>query len=225
VKAESGTPLRADAARNRRLVLTTADRLFARDGLEVTLNDIAHEAGIGVGTVYRRFADKQALIDALFAERFEAFQDLAAGAAEDPDPGQALCRYLLDTAQWRARDRALEDIFARASVGTAPVHAMRAALALAVDGLVERAREAHAVDDDFASADVYTFLFMVGAVADRTRGVAPDAWRRYANVLLTGFGLRPAQATTAPALTDSELLQTWPAAPERRPAPGSEPSP
>jgi AcrR family transcriptional regulator len=218
VKEELGAPLRADAARNRRLILATADRLFARDGLEVTLNDIAHEVGIGVGTVYRRFADKQALIDALFAERFEAFQQLATSAAEDPDPGQALCRYLLDAAQWRARDRALEDILARASVGTAPVDDMRAALARAVDGLVERARDARAVGDDFASADVYTFLFMVGAVADRTRGIAPGAWRRYANVLLIGFGLRPAPSTATAALSDSELLRTWPTTPEHRPA-------
>ena len=61
-------PLRADAERNRRRILDTADRLFAERGFGVTLNEIAREAGVGVGTVYRRFPNLQTLVDALFAE-------------------------------------------------------------------------------------------------------------------------------------------------------------
>jgi AcrR family transcriptional regulator len=202
--------LRADAERNRRLILETADRMFAERGVGVTLNEIAHEAGLGVGTVYRRFPDRQTLIDTLFAERFTAFGRLAADAAQESDPNQALCRYLLEAAQWRARDRALDGILTNASIAEPSIARMRDELGRAVDGLVERAVSAGSVRADFSSADVYTFLFIVGAVADMTREVAPDAWRRYAEVLLTGFGLQQFPASGTVALTDDQLLRAWP---------------
>ena len=207
---EPRRPLRADAERNRRRILDTADRLFAERGLGVTLNEIAHEAAVGVGTVYRRFPDLQTLIDTLFTERFTIFQRLAVEAAREPDPGQALRRYLLDACEWRAHDRALEAILANARVGTGPIAALRDELGTAMDGLVERAVAAGAVRADFASADVYNFLFLIGALADRTRGIAPDAWRRYAEVLMIGFGMRPGPSLAAEAMSDDQLLQAWP---------------
>ncbi|WP_328677691.1 TetR/AcrR family transcriptional regulator [Streptomyces sp. NBC_01261] len=203
-------PLRADAERNRRLIMTTADRLFARRGATVPLNEIAREAGIGVGTVYRRFPDLQSLVDALFTERFTLFLNLATTAAELPDPARALRHYLLAAARWRSEDRALEVVLANASVDTGPVARTRDQLGRLVDGLAERAVAAGAVRKDFASADVYAFLNMIGAVADRTHHVAPDAWRRYAEVLMVGFGLEGATADGTSALTDEQLLESWP---------------
>ncbi len=190
--------------------MTTADRLFAQRGATVPLNEIAREAGIGVGTVYRRFPDLQSLVDALFTERFTVFLDLAATAAKLPDPAQALRHYLLAAAQWRSEDRALEVILANASVDTGPVARTRDQLGRLVDGLAERAVRAGAVREDFASADVYAFLYMIGAVADRTHDVAPDAWRRYAEVLMLGFGLEPSPTAHTSAMTDDQLLDSWP---------------
>jgi AcrR family transcriptional regulator len=210
VSPDTHRPLRADAERNRRQILQTADRMLAQRGAAVTLNEIAHEAGVGVGTVYRRFPDLQALIDTLFTERFTHFVQLATEAGRQPEPGQALRHYLLEAAQWRARDQALEVILAHASLKTEAVARTRDELGLLVDGLSERAVAAGSARADFASADVYHFLFMVGAVADRTQDVAPDAWRRYADILLTGFGLEPTRATPTPAMTDTQLRRAWP---------------
>ncbi|WP_327673098.1 MULTISPECIES: helix-turn-helix domain-containing protein [unclassified Streptomyces] len=206
-------PLRADAERNRQLIMRAADRLFARRGTTVPLNDIAREAGVGVGTVYRRFPDLQALIDALFTERFTTFLRLADEAEQQPDPGRALLHYLLAAAQWRARDQALDIVLAHADLEAKPVCGMRDELGEHVDGLVERARAAGAVRDDFEPADVYAFLYMIGSVADRTHAVAPDAWRRYAEVLLSGFGMDlPADARTS-AMTDGQVRRSWPEPP------------
>lgn len=190
--------------------MDTANRMIARRGAVVTLNEIAHEAGVGVGTVYRRFADVQALVDALFAERFTTFLGLAAAAEEHTDPGRALRQYLLETARWRAGDRALDVILAHADLGTGPLAAMRDELGGHVDGLVARAVAAGAVRADFAGSDVYAYLYMVGAVVDRTHDIAPDAWRRYAEVLLIGFGLEQAPTADTAAMTDAQIRRTWP---------------
>ncbi|MET7573667.1 helix-turn-helix domain-containing protein [Streptomyces sp. NPDC005492] len=207
---DSQRPLRADAERNRRLIMTTADRLFAHRGATVPLNEIAREAGLGVGTVYRRFPDLQALVDALFTERFTVFLHLATTAAEHPDPAQALRTYLLSAAQLRAEDRALEVVLANASVDTDPIARMRDQLGRLVDGLASQAVTAGAVHEDFAGADVYAFLYMIGAVADRTNDVAPGAWRRYAEVLMVGFGLERSPEAHMSPMTDDQLLGSWP---------------
>ncbi|MFZ3467967.1 TetR/AcrR family transcriptional regulator [Streptomyces sp. 4.24] len=210
---DSQRPLRADAERNRRLIIDTADRMFAERGTTVTLNEIAAEAGVGVATVYRRFPELQSLIDDLFTERFTVFLRLATEAAGEPTPGGALYRYLLDAAQLRAADRALEVILANASIDLPSIARMREELALLVDGIVERAVAAGAVRADFASPDVYAFLYMIGAVADRTHEIAPDAWRRYVDVLLTGFGLEQPAGTRTSAMTEDQLRHTWPPKP------------
>ena len=82
----SERPLRADAERNRRLLLDAARELFAERGLGVTLDDIAHRAGLGVGTAYRRFGSRAALIDALFEERLGEIVAVAKESLEVEDP-------------------------------------------------------------------------------------------------------------------------------------------
>ncbi|MFJ6744036.1 TetR/AcrR family transcriptional regulator [Streptomyces sp. NPDC091279] len=203
-------PLRADAERNRRLIMSTAARMFARRGSAVTLNEIAREAGLGVATVYRRFPDLQTLFDALFVERFTVFLGLATAAAERPDAGQALRHYLLEAARWRAEDQALEVILAHADLEAGPVGRLRDELGEQVAGLAGRAVAAGAVREDFAGADVYAFVYMVGAIADRTEEAAPGTWRRYAEALLIGFGLEHAPPTHTSALSDGQLRETWP---------------
>ncbi|SEE62553.1 hypothetical protein SAMN05216489_07457 [Streptomyces sp. 3213] len=94
----------------------------------------------------------------------------------------------------RADDRALEVVLANADFTKETTTRTRDRLGRLVDGLVARAVAAGAVREDFAGADVYAFLYMIGAVADRTNDVAPDAWRRYAEALMVGFGLDPSPA-------------------------------
>jgi AcrR family transcriptional regulator len=77
--------LRADAARNRERTLEAAAEVFAERGLGATLNDVAHHAGLGVGTVYRRFPNKEALIDALFENKVTEAVALATEANSHPN--------------------------------------------------------------------------------------------------------------------------------------------
>ncbi|GGL06940.1 TetR family transcriptional regulator [Curtobacterium luteum] len=179
-------PLRADAARNRELILQTARRCFAERGLSVTLNDIAHEAGVGVGTVYRRFADKDSLIEALLATKFEAMNGAAARAAGELDPRESLRVYLMGVFEFRARDRALADAIVRAGKARPSIIEERNRLETQVSEIIGRAKAAGVVRDGFDYRDLPMLTQMLGVVADTTRATDPDAWRRYAQVLIDG---------------------------------------
>jgi AcrR family transcriptional regulator len=184
--ADLERPLRADAARNRELILQTARKCFAERGLSVTLNDIAHEAGVGVGTVYRRFADKDSLIEALLATKFEAMNTAAERAAEEIDPREALRLYLMGVFEFRARDRALADAIIRAGKARPSIVQERDRLERQVTAIISRARDAGVVRDGFDYRDLPMLTTMIGSVADATRAYDPDAWRRYAKVVIDG---------------------------------------
>src|ERR671933_90846 len=103
-------PLRRDAERNRQRILDAARELFAERGLAVTLNDVADHAGVGVGTVYRRFPDKAELVEALFEQRLEGIVGLLEEALENPDPWLGLEGFLERVLELQANDRGLKDI-------------------------------------------------------------------------------------------------------------------
>jgi AcrR family transcriptional regulator len=79
-------PLRRDAEQNRQRILAAAREVYSERGLDVTLDDIARHAGVGVGTVYRRFPGKEALIDALFEDKVNSLLSLAEEALANLDP-------------------------------------------------------------------------------------------------------------------------------------------
>jgi AcrR family transcriptional regulator len=200
-------PLRADAARNRELILQTARKCFAERGLSVTLNDIAHEAGVGVGTVYRRFADKDSLIEALLATKFEAMNEAAARAADEVDPREALRVYLMGVFEFRARDRALADAIVRAGKARPSIVQERDRLETQVSAIIERAERAGVVRVGFDYRDLPMLTSMVGAVADSTRAHDPNAWRRYAEVLIEGVLPGGTEAPMVGAPLDRESIE------------------
>lgn len=197
--------LRADAARNLALVLEAARRLFAERGLEVTLHDVAEAAGVGVGTVYRRFEDKDALLGALVEDKFHTLVDLAERCAALPTGRQALHAYLLGAMELRAGDRSLSTDVLRAAPFTAAAAARRADLTAVVTGVVDRARAEGAVREGFVPADVPAVTSMIGSLADRTRTAAPGAWRRYG--FLLADAVCPLEA--GPAGMTGEPLEQW----------------
>src|SRR5580700_5755397 len=100
-------PLRRDAARNRQRVLKAASEVFTERGLDVSLDEVARHAGVGVGTVYRRFRTKEDLVEALFLDRSEEVAALAGEAGEASDPWSALVRFMEQTTEMLAGDLGL----------------------------------------------------------------------------------------------------------------------
>ncbi len=214
--ADQDKPLRRDAELNRRRILDAARELFAQRGLGVTLNEIARYAGVGVGTVYRRFPDRSKLIDDLFQQRIGDLVALAEEAIADPDPWRGLTRFLERSLELQARDSALKDLIVEMPGGLARVSEIRARLMPLGVELVRRARESGAMSDDIAAEDLAVVQLMIGAVIDAARGVEPDLWRRYLQILLRGLSAQP--QTQAP-------LATPPLSPEQVDHVMSQPSP
>src|SRR6201992_3895313 len=196
VDGEPERPLRKDAERNRRRIRAAAGEVFTDRGLEATLDDVARHAGVGVGTVYRRFPDKAALADALFEERIDVLVDLATQAYGAEDPWAALVSFSQSAAEMLATDKGLRQILMFASYGHNRVGYARDRMRPAVGKLVERAQAAGQVRPDLGPTDIPVLEFMIGATAEYAREVRPDLWRRYLTLLLDG--LRPSRPGFTP---------------------------
>ena len=141
-------PLRKDAERNRLRILAAAGELFAERGLGVTLDDIARHAGVGVGTVYRRFPDKELLIDALFEQRIESMCAIAAEALAIDDPWDGFVFFFEQGSQLQARDRGLKELLTCSTHGGGGVAEAQARLRTLVTALFDRAKAAGVVRAD-----------------------------------------------------------------------------
>jgi AcrR family transcriptional regulator len=201
--------LRADAERNRQRILEAAAEVFTQRGFEATLDDVARRAGVGVGTVYRRFPDKAALAEALFTDRIDALVALAEQAQGEPDAWAALVTFLEQAAEMLVGDRGLRQLLMYAAEqGHDRVECARDRMRPAVECLVKRAQAEGRVRADLAGTDIPLIELMLGAAAEYTRNVRPGVWRRYLALILDA--LAPARAGTnvlpEPELTPGEMV-------------------
>lgn len=180
-------PLRADARRNREAILTAAAELFGQRGDDAQIEEIAALARLGVGTVYRHFADKQALIAAIVGRRFEAATELALAAEQLDDPAEAFDRLLYGYLESVDGDSA----FRRALLGPdeprwEAIGAQKAAFRAVVGRIVARAVDAGLLRPDFGADDFV--LITRGAMANMP---GEKEWRRHVALQLEGVR-RPA---------------------------------
>lgn len=188
--------MRADAARNSRRILDAARTLVAEHGSDVGMDEIARAAGVAVGTLYRRYPTKEALVAAVVDDRVDLFAQAAEAAREQveagEEPGAVLAALFGAFAEQTADDRALKA--AAASLGGEPLDASgarfleRPAAARAVAAtlaVADAARAAGRLRDDVGLEDLLALL----------HGVPEDPARRerWIDVVLTGLGLRPAR--------------------------------
>jgi AcrR family transcriptional regulator len=180
-------PLRVDAERNRQRILAAASALFAERGVDVSIDDIAAAAGVGVGTVYRRFTDREALIEALFEEKLSRIATLAADALEIEDPWEAFLAFFRATARLQAQDRGLKEVLLSTDRGRERLAAIRNTIRPVAVQVVQRAKDAGALREDLETFDVPMMQVAVSAVADVTRDVEPAYYERLLAILLDGL--------------------------------------
>jgi AcrR family transcriptional regulator len=206
------TPLRADAERNRQRLLTAAKELFAHRGVDVTLDEIARHAGVGTGTAYRRFPNKDALIEALMADRIGEIGAIAEECLLDPDPWRAFAGFFERGLALMAADRGLKEVIFSPGRGRERVAHARRAIAPVVAKLVKRAVDAGVVRSDIATSDVPIINFMLTTVVELSRDVEPELYKRYLAIVLDGLRVKdgdplPVEGLSVPAFQSA--LENW----------------
>src|SRR4051794_14300107 len=162
-------PLRADAERNRQRIVEAAKTLFAERGVDVAVEDIAATAGVGIGTVYRRFPHRESLVEAIFESKLERGAQSARGALGIEDPWGASRPSVARAARMQARARGLKDVRLCSERGRARVAGVRAITQPLAAELLERAQAAGALREDVTSLDLPMIHQAVSAIADMTR--------------------------------------------------------
>ncbi|MCK9930651.1 TetR/AcrR family transcriptional regulator [Frankia sp. Mgl5] len=193
----SGTGLRVDAERNRQRVVAAARELFAELGIEVPMEDVARRAGVGVGTLYRRYPTRADLIAAAFEAKMSAYADAAQQALADPDPWHGFCGYVEQICAMQAGDRGFTTVLTMTFPTAKQFESDRARAFADFTTLVERAKAAGKLRADFVTEDMPMFLMANAGVLTATTDAAPDTWRR-----LVGYLLQACAAPAAQPLPD-----------------------
>jgi AcrR family transcriptional regulator len=185
-------PMRSDARRNRERIIAAARELFASDQPDVQVDDVARRAGVGVGTLYRHFPDKEALMGELVRERFELFNARLREALAEPtdDAFQSLADALRDNAAGVADDAATrfallaggERVFAHAAPQVEEFMVL-------TRELVARAQRAGQLREDFVAEDVP--MLMCSVCATSAKRSAGWDWRRQLELILDGMKANP----------------------------------
>jgi AcrR family transcriptional regulator len=197
-------PLRSDARRNREKILAAASELFAIEGPDLCIDDIARRAGVGHATVFRRFPTKDDLVLAMFEERLGELAAVAEEAAGREDPWEGLVELMTGIGERHARDRGLMEALGTQVFGSPRLAEHRLRVAEPIGRLLRRAQEAGQVRSDLEPEDV---LFLISAVAKSSpcHFEIPDLWRRYLGVVLDGMKPDAASPLSPPAPTMDEV--------------------
>ena len=178
--------LRADARRNHRAVLAAAKKLFADQGLDAQMPDVASVAKVGVGTVYRHFRTKDELIAALVTERFERLAEKAREGVEMEDAWQGIAEFIRFAAQIQADDRGLCEV-----MGSRPelmdAAARAAGLPELCDRLVKRAQRSGQLRRDLVWEDIPMVACGLGSITQAAVGPATGRWPRLLEIILDGL--------------------------------------
>ncbi|CAJ62599.1 MULTISPECIES: TetR/AcrR family transcriptional regulator [Frankia] len=201
----SSRPLRSDARRNREALLAAARTVFAARGVDAPLEAVAQHAGFAIGTLYRHFPTRDALLDVIVDEKLRAWVEFGEQAVARDDAWEGLVAYLEGICALQAVDRAFNDVACGAVLaadGSAP---QRRRVADLVDQMLARARQAGVLRADFTVTDLALLVLANAGVAESTRSLRPTLWRRHLALALDA--LRPAAAhpLTEPPATPTEL--------------------
>ncbi|TMR97724.1 TetR/AcrR family transcriptional regulator [Nonomuraea basaltis] len=195
--------MRADAVRNRRLLLEAAAAELAEHGTEVSIARIAARAGVGKGTVFRHFATKEQLVTAIFGDQLDRLAARGENLLGHADSGQALLEFMAGAVELQVADRS----FCQAvTVDLRRDPQLRAAsdrLVAAAESLTARARADGAARDDITGHDI---VLLINAVAQATAPLGdavPGLWRRYLGLIFDG--LRPMAARPLPVPAPGSL--------------------
>lgn len=189
--SRDGRPLRADALRNRVKVLRAAEAVFDARGITASTEEVAREAGVGIGTVFRHFPTKETLLEAVYLSRLTRLGREAEALASGTDPGEGFFAFFRRVVGYAETKNALTAALMEAGVDVTETTAETGqGLKRALAALLDRAQAAGAVRPDVGVAEVMTLLVAASQAAERA-GTGDGVRDRAVNVILDGLRASP----------------------------------
>jgi AcrR family transcriptional regulator len=179
--------LRADAERNRQRIVDSARSAFAEQGLEVSTNEIARRAGVGVATLFRRFPTREELVAAAFSDKMREYSSAIDAALAQGDPWLGFCEYVRSVASMQAGDRGFNNLMTQSFPTAKEFEALRKEAYNRVLELIDRAKAAGGLRADFVAEDLPLLLMANAGVVSATADSAPEASPRLVAYLLQSF--------------------------------------
>ena len=191
--------LRSDALDNRERILDAARAVFATEGLNVSMREIARRAGVGPATLYRRFPTKEILATEAFADQMGACQAIADEGLADPDPWRGFCLVIEKICELHARDRGFTSAFMSAFPYAVDFAASRERTLNSIADLARRAKDAGRLRPDFVLDDLILMLMANRGIHATSTATRVAASRRFAALVLQAFQASPEHAPLPPA--------------------------
>ncbi len=186
-KIEKERALRADAEQNRERILEAARALFAERGIDVTREEIARRAGVGMATLKRRYPTRADLVAGAFEEKMWVFAAGARKALKDPDPWRGFCRYVSSLCEMQTSDRGFSDVLTMTFPSVAQFETARVQAYEDFSELMKRAQVSGALRKDFVAEDLIILLMASAGVVAATGRAAPRSAPRLIAYLLQAF--------------------------------------
>src|SRR4051812_32441107 len=198
-------PLRRDARERRDKLLAAAQREFAARGVDASLERIARDAGVAIGTLYRHFPTRLDLLIAAFEPRLKEFLKGADEALAMDDPWQGFVYYLEHLFRVQAGDRGFNDFLSRRFPGNAETERIHDQMCGQIADVLTRAQDAGEARPDITQADIVNLIWFNGRIIDATSTTAPNAWRRQLYLMLDAYRAERAHSLPEPPMTDGQL--------------------
>ncbi|SDY41841.1 TetR/AcrR family transcriptional regulator [Herbiconiux ginsengi] len=198
-------PRRRDAQERRHRLIVAAQREFAARGVDASLERIAREADVAIGTLYRHFPTRLDLLLAALEPRVREFLDGSEKALQIDDPWGAFVSYLENLFRVQAGDRGFNDFLSRRFPGSEETERIHDEMCRQIDDVLTRAQKAGAVRADITLADIVNLIWSNGRMIDATSTTAPNAWRRQLFLMLDAYRAEAAHAIPEPPMSEKQL--------------------
>ena len=198
-------PLRRDARESRDKLIAAAQAEFAAQGVDASLEKIAREAGVAIGTLYRHFPTRLDLLMAALRPRLHQFVEGANKAVEMDDPWDGFVAYLDNLFAVQAGDRGFNDFLSRRFPGNSETEHIHNVMCQQIDDVLARAQQAGKARIDITRADIINLIWSNGRIIDATSAKAPTAWRRQLYLMLDAYRAERAHPIPEPPMTDEQL--------------------
>jgi len=183
--------VRSDARDNRELILGAARAVFAAEGLNAPVREVARRAGVGPATLYRHFPTKEMLVTEAFSGELRACQVIVDEGLADPDPWRGFCRVIEKTCELHARNWQLTAAFAAAYPHAMNFAADRQYALRSMAGLARRAKDAGRLRSDFVLDDLILMIMANNGIRATSQAAAVAASRRFAALVIQAFQAPP----------------------------------